>query len=68
MNVQRPHEALVEVVSARTGEAIHQSRGPIVSGQKVHLGGEDLRNLGFDLPDYEINTRWLTPEKIWTST
>jgi hypothetical protein len=41
--------------------------GRLVWGHKHHIGGTDLRDLGFDRPDYEVNSALVSPEKIWTS-
>ena len=62
------HIAIVEVYSERTGSLIHRASGALTFGEKVHLGGKDLRRLGFDAPDYEVNSKMISPEKIWTST
>lgn len=60
--------AEVEAVSAKTGEVIHRARGALVWNEKKHIGGEQLRDLPFDVPDYELNSALITPDKVWTST
>jgi hypothetical protein len=51
----------------RGGSPVHRASGKLVWGHKHHIGGTDLRDLGFDRPDYEVNSALLSPEKIWTS-
>ena len=61
-----PFEVRVEAVSP-SGEVVHRARGPLVWREKHHIGGEELRGLGFDRPDYEVNSGLITPDKVWTS-
>ena len=51
----------------RNGELVHRAKGNLVWGKRHHIGGTDLRDLGFDRPDYEVNSSLISPEKIWTS-
>ena len=51
----------------KDGRPAHEARGFLQFEHKVHLGGRDLRDLGFDRPDYEARSSLITPEKVWTS-
>lgn len=62
----RAYTIIVETMS-RDGSLVHRANGKLVWGRKHHIGGTDLRDLGFDRPDYEVNSALLSPEKIWTS-
>ena len=53
--------------TTRGGSPVHRASGRLVWGHKHHIGGTDLRDLGFDRPDYEVNSALLSPQKIWTS-
>ena len=53
--------------TTRDGSPVHRAGGRLVWGHKHHIGGTDLRDLGFDRPDYEVNSALLSPQKIWTS-
>jgi len=53
--------------TTRGGTPVHRASGRLVWGHKHHIGGSDLRDLGFDRPDYEVNSALLAPDKIWTS-
>ena len=63
-----PHVGEIEVISKRTGRPVHRASGRLVWGEKTHIGGTDLRNLGFDVPDWEINAHPLAPREVWVST
>lgn len=62
------HVAHVEVVSEVTGRVVHRAAGPLRWKKKTHLGGIDLRDLGFDVPDYEVNAHPIAPREVWVST
>jgi len=51
----------------QNGELVHSAEGNLVWGHRHHIGGVDLRDLGFDRPDYEVNSSLISPSKIWTS-
>jgi hypothetical protein len=51
----------------RNGDLVHSAEGNLVWGERHHIGGADLRDLGFDRPDYEVNSALISPRKIWTS-
>lgn len=62
----RSYTITVEAIT-RAGSPVHRASGKLVWGHKHHIGGTDLRDLGFDRPDYEVNSALLAPQKIWTS-
>jgi hypothetical protein len=62
----RSYTITVETTT-RGGSPVHRASGELVWGHKHHIGGTDLRDLGFDRPDYEVNSALLSPQKIWTS-
>jgi hypothetical protein len=62
----RSYSITVEATT-RAGSPVHRASGRLVWGHKHHIGGTDLRDLGFDRPDYEVNSALLSPQKIWTS-
>ncbi len=62
----RSYTITVEAMN-RAGSMVHRASGRLVWGQKHHIGGTDLRDLGFDRPDYEVNSAVVSPDKIWTS-
>jgi len=62
----RSYTITVEATT-RAGSPVHRASGRLVWGHKHHIGGTDLRDLGFDRPDYEVNSALLSPQKIWTS-
>ncbi len=62
----RSYTITVETMT-RGGAPVHRASGRLVWGHKHHIGGTDLRDLGFDRPDYEVNSALLSPQKIWTS-
>jgi len=66
MESGRSYTITVEATT-RAGFPVHRASGRLVWGHKHHIGGTDLRDLGFDRPDYEVNSALLSPEKIWTS-
>jgi len=66
MKSGRSYTITVEAMN-RAGSTIHRASGRLVWGHKHHIGGTDLRDLGFDRPDYEVNSALVSPEKIWTS-
>jgi hypothetical protein len=51
----------------RSGALVHRAEGNLVWGERHHIGGTDLRDLGYDRPDYEVNSSLISPQKIWTS-
>ena len=63
-----PYYADVEAISEKTGEVVHRAHGRLHWDHKKHIGGEQLRGVPFDIPDYEVNSSLITPEKVWTST
>ena len=58
----------IEAVSKKTGKRVHTAEGPLQWGQKAHLGGQEHRGNPWDRPDWEVNSKLITPDKIWTST
>jgi hypothetical protein len=62
----RSYTIAIEAMN-RAGAMVHRASGRLVWGHKHHIGGTDLRDLGFDRPDYEANSALVSPEKIWTS-
>ena len=62
----RSYTITVEAMT-RGGSPVHRASGHLVWGRKHHIGGTDLRDLGYDRPDYEVNSALLSPQKIWTS-
>jgi len=62
----RSYTITVEAMT-RGGSPVHRASGRLVWRQKHHIGGTDLRDLGYDRPDYEVNSALLSPQKIWTS-
>jgi hypothetical protein len=62
----RSYTITVETMT-RGGVPVHRASGRLVWGHKHHIGGTDLRDLGFDRPDYEVNSALVSPQKIWTS-
>ena len=62
-----PAYAVAVETRDRNGELVHRAEGTLVWGQRHHIGGTDLRDLGFDRPDYEVNSSLISPRKIWTS-
>jgi hypothetical protein len=62
-----PAYAIAVETRDRNGALVHSAEGTLVWGQRHHIGGTDLRDLGFDRPDYEVNSSLISPRKIWTS-
>jgi hypothetical protein len=62
-----PTYAIAVETRDRNGALVHSAEGTLVWGERHHIGGTDLRDLGFDRPDYEVNSSLISPRKIWTS-
>jgi hypothetical protein len=62
-----PAYAIAVETRDRNGVLVHSAEGTLVWGERHHIGGTDLRDLGFDRPDYEVNASLISPRKIWTS-
>ena len=65
---QIPFTVEVEVVRRNTDELVHLASGYLRWNHKQHLGGVEFRGVSFDRPDYEVNSKLITPTKVWTST
>ena len=62
-----PSYSITVEARAQDGKLLHRASGTLDWGRRHHIGGTDLRDLGFDRPDYEVNSSLIAPRKIWTS-
>jgi len=62
-----PYTVEIEVREVSSGRLVHSAQGDLVWGEKAHLGGQQHRGLDIDMPDYEVNSKLLAPDEIWTS-